>query len=270
MEKNPGQNQGSGGGHSVHHVTPLVVYHRVFGALIVGTIVTVATSYVDFGTANVLIAMLIATIKAMLVVLFFMGLKYDGQENNVTFFCSFVFLAIFVGLSSSDLFYRIDPAPVRVDSSALGGGGGEPVDVAKLAKSTPELLTKGKAIFAQQCIMCHGATGEGNGPAAATLNPPPRNFTKAEGWKNGRTLSGVFKTLSNGVQGSAMPAFATLSAEDRLALAHFVRSLGPAAPDVTAEEVAALQKEAGGPAKPHISIEKALDKVAEEWESSHH
>src|SRR5262245_31653359 len=95
--------------HHAHHVTPLHVYYRVFVSLIALTIITVASSYVDFGgNANILIAMVIATAKALMVILFFMGLKYEGQENNVTFFCSFVFLTIFVSLTASDLFYRVD------------------------------------------------------------------------------------------------------------------------------------------------------------------
>ena len=39
---------------------------------------------------------------------------------------------------------------------------------------------KGKVLFEQNCVSCHGATGEGNGPVGATLNPPPRNFVKGE------------------------------------------------------------------------------------------
>lgn len=254
--------------HSAHHVVPLSVYNRVFGSLVVLTVVTVAVSFVDFGTANTFIAMLIATVKALLVVMFFMGLRYEGQENNVTFFCTFVFLALFVGLSSADLFYRVEPTPVKVDESELPQAAA-PVDVNKFAKPSPELLNKAKGIFTAQCIVCHGAAGAGDGPAAASLVPPPRNFTKAEGWKNGRTLSGVVKTLNEGIQGSGMPAFTTIPAEDRIALAHYVRSLGPSIADPSAEELAAVQKLVGGASKPRISVDKAMEKMAREWEAAH-
>jgi caa(3)-type oxidase subunit IV len=254
--------------HSMHHMTPLKVYFRVWLCLIIGTILTVAVSYMDFGSANILIAMAIATFKALLVILFFMGLKYEGQENNVTFFCTFVFLSIFIGLTSSDIFYRADTMPVKVDASELPPSG-PPIDVKLLAKGSSEQIAKGKQIFGQQCIACHGADGHGDGPAAAALVPHPRNFHQDAGWKNGRALAQVFKTLTNGIPGSAMASFSTLSAEDRLALAHYVRSLGANAPAVGDADIAALQKEVGGPAKVHLSIDRAIEKVSQEWEAAH-
>jgi caa(3)-type oxidase subunit IV len=239
----------------------------VFGFLIVMTLITVGSSYIDFGgSTNIMIAMVIATAKALSVILFFMGLRWQGQENNATFFCSFVFLAIFLGLTGADIFYRRELTPVKVDASEMGGGGGS-VDFSKLAKPTPELMGKGKALFGQQCIACHGADGKGDGPAAAALNPKPRNFTAGEGWKNGRGLPDILKTLTNGL--GSMPAFSAISIEDRAALAHYVRSLGPVAPDATPDQLAALQKEFGAGAKPRLSIDTAIDKVSREWEASH-
>ncbi|MBI3544819.1 MAG: cytochrome C oxidase subunit IV family protein [Deltaproteobacteria bacterium] len=267
MEKS-GKPESHGSHDSPHHITPLNVYGRVFGSLICLTIITVATSYCDFGSLNILIAMAIATIKALLVILFFMGLKYEGQENNVTFFCSFVFLAIFVGLTSSDLLYRSTPEPVKPDASELTMSG-PPADVQKLVKPTPELVAKGKALFTQNCVTCHGGEGKGDGPAAAALTPKPRNFTATEGWKFGRTVSGIFKTVTNGSPGTPMPPFAGLSAEDRFAVAHYVRTFMSSAPEDTGADVAALTKEVGTPPKPHLSVERAMEKVAEEWAAGH-
>jgi mono/diheme cytochrome c family protein len=42
---------------------------------------------------------------------------------------------------------------------------------------TPDNLAKGKALFDANCAVCHGSAGQGNGPAAASLNPKPMNFT---------------------------------------------------------------------------------------------
>src|SRR3981081_2324170 len=61
------------------HVVPVVTYVLVFLALMVGTAVTVAASYVDLGIWNTPVAMLIAVTKASLVVLFFMHLKYSPR-----------------------------------------------------------------------------------------------------------------------------------------------------------------------------------------------
>ncbi|NDF14779.1 hypothetical protein EB061_05600, partial [bacterium] len=62
-----------------------------------------------------------------------------------------------------------------------------------------ELVAHGKELFAAQCVTCHGAGGAGDGVAAAGLNPKPRNFTVAEGWKNGRKPSQIYTTLTKGL-----------------------------------------------------------------------
>ncbi len=91
-----------------------------------------------------------------------------------------------------------------------------------------ELSEKGKATFDINCVPCHGATGTGDGPAAASLNPKPRNF-KTDPFKNGETPEGVFKSVSEGIPTTAMVAFAHLPEADRWALAQYVLELrGPA------------------------------------------
>src|ERR1700691_1863035 len=89
-----------------HHLTPLSMYFKVFAGLIILTIITVATSMFDFGFANIVVAMLIAVMKACLVVFFFMQLKYDDKFNKTTFASAFVFLSIFILITASDLFFR--------------------------------------------------------------------------------------------------------------------------------------------------------------------
>ena len=82
-------------------------YLNVLGALLILTVITVAASYVHFGGPfNILIAMLIATIKGALICLFFMHLKYDNRVNQVVFISAFVFLFIFAALTMSDVLYR--------------------------------------------------------------------------------------------------------------------------------------------------------------------
>ena len=80
---------------------------------------------------------------------------------------------------------------------------------------------RGKDIFERECSSCHGARGAGDGPAAAFLDPKPRDFTKKT-FKFRTTESGkppltedVLATLERGLPGSAMPSFAFLSLEDR-------------------------------------------------------
>jgi len=65
--------------HAQDHVVPVTTYVMVFLALMVGTGLTVAASYVDLGIWNTPVAMVIAITKASLVVLFFMHLKYSPR-----------------------------------------------------------------------------------------------------------------------------------------------------------------------------------------------
>lgn len=85
------------------HVSPLWFMCAIFATLIFLTVVTVAVSYVDLGSANTFVAVLIATMKASLVALFFMHLRHDKPFNGIIFVMSFIFLGIFLMLSYDDL-----------------------------------------------------------------------------------------------------------------------------------------------------------------------
>ncbi len=206
-----------------HHILSNKMAFTIGGLLLILTGVTVGVAHIDLGRLNFFIAMAVATVKALLVALFFMGLKYDRKENGMIFATSFIFLAIFLILASTDLFFRGD---VYVKGPLMAAAQG-PSKLKKPWISTPELVGKGKELYAVQCVACHGVEGQGNGPAASALNPHPRNFTESEGWKNGRKPTMVFKTLKEGLPPSAMASYATLPADDRWALVHFVLSLGP-------------------------------------------
>lgn len=99
------------------------------------------------------------------------------------------------------------------------------VDLHKMFAVTPAVLAHGKVLFAA-CTACHGTSGKGDGPAAVALTPRPRNFTSPKGWTRGYTLADIYITLSEGVKGTGMAAFSSLSPQDRFALAHYVQSLG--------------------------------------------
>lgn len=90
-----------------------------------------------------------------------------------------------------------------------------------------QAVEKGKAIFASNCVACHGATGDGKGPAAAALVPVPRDFLDpAADWTRGRELMDIYGTISDGIPGTAMFGFtASLSVRDRWALVHYLASL---------------------------------------------
>ena len=97
------------------HVLPLRIYAGVLVALLVLTFITVKVSYYNFGVLNLIVAMGVASLKASLVVLFFMHLKYDEKFNAVVFAGSLTFLAIFLVLTLSDTIERgkVDPLEAR-------------------------------------------------------------------------------------------------------------------------------------------------------------
>jgi mono/diheme cytochrome c family protein len=144
-----------------------------------------------------------------------------------------------------------------------------PIDPKTVMTANPELLSRGKALFQQNCTPCHGATGEGNGPAAAALNPRPRDFTQPKGWTNGYRLTEIYKTLSEGIRGTGMASYDYLSARDRMALDHYVQSLGafphgpddPAALDALAKQFAS----AGERVPNKIPVSMAMAKLEAEY-----
>jgi cytochrome c oxidase subunit 4 len=234
-----------------HHILPYKVGLKILLALLALTFITVVASRIDFGAFNFPIAMLIATVKALMVVLIFMGLKYDDNENRIIFASSFVFAAIFLILTWTDIYTRGD---YKVKGSFLKTGASS-THFKKPWEANADILAHGQKIFKDQCVICHGAEGMGNGPAAAALNPKPRNFHEGEGWKHGRSPARVFGTLITGL--NSMPSFKeTLpSTDDRWAVAHYILSLGPKPAEDTPED---LKKVGFDPAKGDFGKDEAV------------
>jgi cytochrome c oxidase subunit IV len=91
---------------STAHVTPVRVYVTIWLALVVGTAVTVLAASQDFGRLNTPIALGIAVTKATLVILFFMGVRFNTPLTKVVVVSGFFWLLILFGLGLSDYFSR--------------------------------------------------------------------------------------------------------------------------------------------------------------------
>jgi cytochrome c oxidase subunit 4 len=84
------------------HVSPKSVYYSIFAALMVLTAITVFAAFVNLGNLNFPVAMAIATIKATLVVLFFMHVKYSSRLTKLVVMTSLFFLFILLGETFMD------------------------------------------------------------------------------------------------------------------------------------------------------------------------
>ncbi len=90
-----------------HHIIPFATYLKVFVALLVLTVITVAAARVDFGALNAVVAFAIASVKAGLVLAIFMHLKYDDKLNRVIIGSSVFFLVILWIFCILDIFTRV-------------------------------------------------------------------------------------------------------------------------------------------------------------------
>jgi cytochrome c oxidase subunit 4 len=93
-----------------HPVTSPKVYAAVLVALLVLTAITVTAAGIDFGPYNTVIALVIATMKASLVALFFMHLRHD-KFNAVVFLGGVFFLAVFLIFTLFDINSRVVVLP---------------------------------------------------------------------------------------------------------------------------------------------------------------
>ncbi|MGH9414594.1 MAG: c-type cytochrome [Terriglobales bacterium] len=142
---------------------------------------------------------LIGFFVVVLVAGFFIYSAFGGEYRNASFQARFDFHK---------------PAPP---------GAATVVDLRPLLKPTPKLLAEGKQVYESNCVPCHGDTGYGNGPRAAGLNPPPRNYHSGK-FRYGTSVLTLYHTVTNGSPGTAMPSFIALSPEERMAVIHYVRT----------------------------------------------
>ena len=100
--------------HTEHHVLPVGLYLAVFLALMVGTVLTVGAAYVELGWLNTPVALIIAVVKATLVVLFFMHVRYNTPLMWVFAAGGFFFLVILLVLTLQDYYSRgWESAPIQ-------------------------------------------------------------------------------------------------------------------------------------------------------------
>jgi len=87
-------------------IVPVRTYLAVFGALFILTILTVVVAYFDLGLLNTPVALGIAFFKASLVVIYFMGLRYNTPLTKLVAIAGFFWLIILFGITMSDYLTR--------------------------------------------------------------------------------------------------------------------------------------------------------------------
>jgi mono/diheme cytochrome c family protein/plastocyanin len=118
------------------------------------------------------------------------------------------------------------PAMARVTFSDL--------PVPPKPEGTPQIIAHGKTVYSQNCAVCHGVNGDGNGDAAAFLLPKPRNFVAAK-YRLRSTPTGqlptdgdLFRSVSLGMPGTPMPPWKRmLSDSDRWSVVEYIKAFSP-------------------------------------------
>ncbi len=119
---------------------------------------------------------------------------------------------------------------------SAGAALASPVPANPMPEATEAFVEQGREIYFRRCSICHGLLGDGEGPAAKYLDPRPRDFTLGT-YKFRTTQSGelptdadLFRTVSRGLQGTAMQSFDSdliktgLNEEDRWAVIAYIKT----------------------------------------------
>jgi len=145
-------------------------------------------------------------------------------------------------VSEPDAMQRPDP-PNR--QPAVLAGSEDRAEPQSLGRKFPDvsgdrILSRGKELFAKQCSICHGETGDGAGTFAYLMNPRPRNLQQGN-FKLSTTQNQIptdddlLRTISRGMPGSAMPPWGHLPLSDLQALVRYVRQIHLGASKVDVE-----------------------------------
>jgi len=92
--------------HSEHHIVSPFQYMLVFGSLLLGTALTVIAANIDMGVFNPIVALGIASTKAVIVILFFMHVKYQTNLIKMTVGAGFFTFLVLITMTLSDYMSR--------------------------------------------------------------------------------------------------------------------------------------------------------------------
>lgn len=99
------------------------------------------------------------------------------------------------------------------------------VDVSEARLASPAARQRGAALFVRHCALCHGERGDGQGVRKEGLTRPPRDFTNPA-WRASTSARRVFFAIREGLHGTPMPAWKSLSEQDGWDLTAYLLSMG--------------------------------------------
>lgn len=147
----------------------------------------------------------------------------------------------------------------------------EPVLV---ARHDSQHLAHGRDVYIRQCASCHGVTGDGNGPAAKYLDPPPRDYRLGR-FKFTSTPRGnkprredLARIIRRGAKGTSMPTFRWMADDDLNAVIDYVILLSSRG-EMEYRLIRVSQQELGeeDPVDPELVAEQALT-IADSWKEA--
>ena len=103
------------------------------------------------------------------------------------------------------------------------------VDVPLARLASDAARDRGRALFKQRCALCHGERADGRGVRSKGLSGKPVDFTSST-WRSGATPAHVFRTLKEGKRGTSMPAWPTLSDDQKWDVIAYVLSVAEEGP----------------------------------------
>lgn len=116
----------------------------------------------------------------------------------------------------------VPPRSIPVDGPAFIPNVGAPDNP---VQADDVSISRGQTLFAINCIMCHGETGEGNGPVSGLIANKPANLTLDV--TQNKSDGALFLTLTNGVDGRMPPMVENLTVRDRWDVVNYIRTLQP-------------------------------------------
>jgi len=118
----------------------------------------------------------------------------------------------------------VPPRSVPVDGPAFIPNMGAPTNP---VPADDVSISRGETLFSINCVMCHGETGEGNGPVSSLIANKPANLTSII--TQSKTDGTLFMTITNGVEGKMPPMVENFTVRDRWDLVNYIRTLEAAA-----------------------------------------